>query len=355
MEREFTSQLVEKKEPTFSSHTERFAQKREGCEESVREKTTEVMTTFRQLGEREIIRRLARLVPVRSEVRVGIGDDVAVVELPGTGYDLLLTSDAVIENVHFVKDAKAEQVGHKAIGRVLSDLAAMGGEPLWALLDLVATPETQMEWVEAVYRGASRLAERFGLAIVGGDTSSGPVREIHAFGVGRVPAGRAVLRSGAKPGQVVYVTGVLGGSLAGWHLTFEPRVAEGNWLRQEGWVTAMIDVSDGLIADLAQLAERSRVGAVIEISRVPVSEAARTMTDGRSALDHALADGEDFELLFTVPSDRREDFEVAWKTRFRLNCQAVGRITDEHGSILLQEANGRCQPVVGRAGYEHFV
>ncbi|MBU1693382.1 MAG: thiamine-phosphate kinase [Verrucomicrobia bacterium] len=310
------------------------------------------MTTFHQVGERGIIQRLARLVPGRPDVRVGIGDDVAVVEHTGD-HDLLLTSDAVIEQVHFLSDAPAEQVGHKAAGRVLSDFAAMGGEPLWALVDLVAPAETRVEWAESVYRGAARLASRFHLAIVGGDTTAGPVRELHVFGVGRVPAGKAVLRSGAKPGDVVHVTGSLGGSLAGRHLAFEPRVAEGRWLREGGWATAMLDISDGLVVDLERLLESSGVGAEVRADRVPVSAEARAQKDGRTALDHALSDGEDYELLFTVPAARAADFEAAWKKEFDLPCAPIGRMTDRKGILVLRDAAGKLiRPFC--EGYEHF-
>ncbi|MBP7830109.1 MAG: thiamine-phosphate kinase [Kiritimatiellae bacterium] len=309
------------------------------------------MSTFHELGEREVIRRLARLVPGRPDVRVGIGDDVAVVEHAGA-HDLLLTSDAVIEKVHFLSDAEPGRVGHKAVGRVLSDFAAMGGEPLWALVDLVAPPDTQVEWAEAVYRGAARLASRFNLAIIGGDTTGGPVRELHVFGVGRVPVGTAVLRSGARPGDVLYVTGALGGSLAGRHLSFEPRVAEGLWLREGRWATAMMDISDGLLVDLARLLERSGAGAELRAERVPVSPEARAAKDGRSLLDHALADGEDYELLFTVPADKATAFVSAWAAQFDLPCTAIGAIAGEN-LVLLDQAG---KPIVpGQAGYEHFI
>ena len=127
------------------------------------------MTTLKQVGERGLIRRLAKLLPTRDDVRVGIGDDVAVVHVEGTHTDLLLTSDAVIEGTHFLPRTPAAQIGHKAVGRALSDLAAMGGEPLWSLIDLVAPPDTPVRRVEEVYRGAARLAQKYGLAIIGGD------------------------------------------------------------------------------------------------------------------------------------------------------------------------------------------
>jgi thiamine-monophosphate kinase len=189
---------------------------------------------------------------------------------------------------------------------------------------------------------------------VGGDTTAGPVRELHVFGVGRVPAGKAVLRSGAKPGDVVYVTGSLGGSLAGRHLAFEPRVAEGGWLREGGWATAMLDISDGLVVDLERLLESSGVGARLQAERIPVSAEARALKDGRTALDHALSDGEDYELLFTVPAARVADFEAAWKKEFDLPCTPIGEITDDRGSLEIRDAAGKSiRPL--REGYEHFL
>jgi thiamine-monophosphate kinase len=311
------------------------------------------MKTLRDLGECEVIRRLASTLPSRSDVRVGIGDDTAVVEVEGTEWDFLLTTDAVVEGTHFLPRTDPRLIGRKAVGRVLSDFAAMGGEPLWVLMDVVADGSTPYRRLREVYDGARRLAGKYGMAIVGGDMTSGPCLELHAFGVGRVPRGAAVLRSGARPGDLVYVTGVLGGSRSGKHLEFEPRLQEGLWLREAGWVSAMIDLSDGLAADLRHLLERSRVGAVLDVERVPVSAAARKARDGRSPLEHALCDGEDFELLFTVPAEKRGAFESSWAEAFRLPVTFVGRITSRRGKLDLPGVNGR----TGRApmrGYEHF-
>ena len=237
--------------------------------------TVIIMTTLHQLGEREVIRRLAKLLPGRDDVRVGIGDDVAVVNVEGSHKDFLLTSDAVIEGTHFLPDAPPEQIGHKAIGRVLSDFAAMGGEPLWALIDVVATATCRSSGSSGVYSGAAKLANKYGLAIVGGDTAGGPALELHVFGVGEMPKSSAILRSGARPGDVIYVTGSLGGSLPGKHLTFEPRIEEGLWLRECRWANAMIDISDGLATDLGHILEMSKAGAEILADAVPVSDAAR--------------------------------------------------------------------------------
>jgi len=318
------------------------------------------MNTVSDIGEVGLIERLGRLVPGRRDVVTGIGDDCAVVR-GGKDFDLLLKSDPVIEGVHFDKAAPAGLVGRKAVGRVLSDMAAMGGEPLWMLIDLVAPAGLPCERIEGVYKGAAALARRHGVAIVGGDTSRGPVLELHVFGVGRVPRGTAVLRSGARAGDRLYVTGSLGGSLLGRHLRLEPRVAEGCWLREGGWVTAMLDVSDGVAADLPRLAKASGVGAVVEAAAVPVSAAARRAGKGRrdcrprttdDGLWHALGDGEDFELLFSVPGRKAAAFEAAWRRRFRLKCTGIGRMTRLAGKVELLR-NGVQVPLLHR-GYEHF-
>lgn len=307
------------------------------------------MSTLRQLGEREVIRRLAKLLGSRDDVIVGIGDDVAVVRAGSD--DLLLTSDAVIETVHFLADDTPERIGHKALGRVLSDFAAMGGDPCWALVDLVAPPDMPVERVEAIYRGAEAISRRHGLAIVGGDTAQGGKLEMHVFGVGRVPSGAAVLRSGAKPGDRVFVTGELGGSIGGKHLDFEPRVVEGRWLRERG-VSAMIDISDGLASDLRHITEESGVGAEVDADAIPVSGAAKAMTDGVPAIDHALFDGEDFELLFTVPAEAAPSLASAWRGRFELACTEIGRITGGRDRVVL--VRGAERRGLSDGGYEHF-
>lgn len=302
------------------------------------------------------------MAPSRADVVTGIGDDCAVVRVGGA-CDLLLKSDPVVEGVHFAPDAPAEGIGHKAVGRVLSDLAAMGGEPLWILIDLVAPAKTTTGRIKAAYRGAARLARSHGAAIVGGDTSRGPVLELHVFAVGRVPRGKAVLRSGAREGDRLYVTGTLGGSLGGRHLRFQPRLAEGRWLREGGWATAMMDVSDGLAADLPRLAAASGVGVVLEAGKIPVSVDARKSGDGgatkggtplvrwRRGLAAALSDGEDFELLFTVPARKAALFEKAWQRRFRLKCSAIGSVVGGAGVLL---CDGEQAAPLGLAGYEHF-
>ncbi len=309
----------------------------------------------RSISENAIVARLIGRLPTRSDVIVGAGDDCAVVRaVPGHRYDWLLKSDPVIEGVHFLSDAPAAAVGHKALGRVLSDIAAMGGEPQWAVIDLVLRGGRDARWAEQAYAGLGRLARRTGVAIVGGDTSRGPARELHVFAVGRVPRGKAILRSGARAGDALYVTGRLGGSLDGRHLRFEPRLSEGVWLRAEGWATAMMDLSDGVATDLPRLAAASGIGARVSVATIPVTRAAirAAARDGRPAWQHALCDGEDFELMFTVRGRRAEAFERAWRRRFNLGSTRIGMITDRCGALEL-EANGCCRPLAA-GGYEHF-
>lgn len=314
------------------------------------------MTTIRQLGERALIKRLGRLLPQTGSVVVGIGDDCAVVRnVSDKRYDLVLTSDPVIEGVHFAADEKPWLVGRKAAGRVLSDLAAVGAEPLWALVDLVAPADTTLMKLESVYRGLAGMAGRHGLTIAGGDTAGGPLLELHVFAVGRVPHGRAVLRSGARPGDVLFVTGALGGSRAGKHLRFEPRLAQGQWIREHGFATSMIDLSDGLSSDLRRLAEMSGTGALIDPVRIPVSHEALKSRGGRSSSSHALYDGEDYELLFTVPVGKTSTFERSWKKKFAtIRLSRIGVMTDGKGIVKCTTPDGR-HTVLKDGGYEHFI
>lgn len=301
--------------------------------------------TLQDLGERELIRRLVHGLPRAETVALGPGDDCAVVHVPGAGEtDLLLTSDPVIETVHFPVGCPPAQVGHKALGRVLSDLAAMGGVPLWALVNLVAPPTTPESHIAQLYRGLRELADRFDISIVGGDVARGERIEAHLFAVGSVPRGTALLRSTAAPGQPVYVTGTLGGSRRGKHLAFVPRIKEGIWLRSERWAAATIDITDGLSRDLRRLCEASHTGATIQANRIPI--------DSDVGLGSALHDGEDFELLFTLRPREHLRFERAWAAAFDVPCTRIGRMTDQPGDIRLLR-NDTAEPLHD-AGYDHF-
>jgi thiamine-monophosphate kinase len=228
---------------------------------------------------------------------------------------------------------------------VLSDIAAMGGDPLWLLLDVTAPTDLPVDWLEAAFAGLSELAERHGAAVVGGDMSCSHALAFHVFGVGRVETGKAVLRSRAGRHDRVYVTGSLGGSLRGKHLAFEPRLAEGAWLGRGGWASAMIDVSDGVATDLHHLVRASGVQAEIRAADLPCTTGVN--------VEHALRDGEDYELLFTVPEERHEAFEVAWREAWALPCTCIGRTLEGEASVTLLMPDGT-ERTVRPDGYEHF-
>jgi len=308
--------------------------------------------TIGAIGETAMIRRLARVLPTRPDVVTGVGDDCAVVRPAGCpDRDFVLTSDAVIERIHFDSGTAGHAIGHKGAGRVLSDLAAMGAEPRWLLTDLVLPASAPTALAEAVMAGAAALTVRHGAAIVGGDLAQGECIELHVFGVGEVPRGRACLRATARPGDRLYVTGALGGSRAGRHLCFEPRVAEGLFLRD--YATAMIDVSDGIATDLRHILEASGVDCELAAASIPVSEAAQGLTDSRSPLEHALCDGEDYELLFSVAPDQADALEIAWRSRFPLVVTAIGTLAPGAGKIVCRQADGRTVPLRA-AGFGHF-
>ncbi len=297
-------------------------------------------------------------IPAPDGLRVGIGDDCAVTRSTETApWDELLTSDAVIENVHFLPSADAASVGHKAIARCLSDVAAMGGEPRWALVNLVAPRATPLDRVDDLMAGLIRTARACSAAVVGGDVAEGPVLEVHVFLTGRVPAGTAVLRSGARPGDALFVTGCLGGSAAGHHLAFQPRLAEGNWLRAGGWATAMIDLSDGLGLDAVRLLTAAGVAGRIFLDRIPVAEVAKGMADGRTALEHALGDGEDYELLFSVNAAKKDIIQQAWSDSGPASGRPIliGEIVEgPAGRLEGVTADGRTVALGDGEGYEHF-
>lgn len=310
------------------------------------------MTTLQDIGEREAIRRLCRNLSTRADVLAGAGDDCAVVR-PATGGDCdwLLTSDPVIEGIHYTPGTAPAAVGHKAVARVLSDIAAMGGTPQWALVDVTAPRDLDVADLDDLYAGLESTAKAHGLVIAGGDLGCGSPLALHVFAVGTVPAERAVLRSGAQTGDAIYVTGALGGSRQGRHLDFEPRLVEGRWLQSGQWATAMIDVSDGLAGDLSQVARASGLGAQIEAAAIPVAATLRHL-DPADALQHALADGEDFELLFTVPVDCAAAFDAAWPAAFNLSCTRIGTITASPG-IRLLSPDGKAR-ALNMESYDHF-
>jgi thiamine-monophosphate kinase len=289
------------------------------------------MKTLQQMGEHAAIARLTATLKA-------VGDDCAVLPLDAN-YDLVLTSDPLISGVHFTPGTDPEQIGWKAAARVLSDFAAMGADPQYLLINLVAPPEQDFQTLEKIYAGVSKLRELFGVDLVGGDLAQGPVLELHVFGVGRVPKGKALLRSGAHPGDVIYVTGPLGGSFeSSKHLTFMPRIKEAKWLRQSGFVRCMMDISDGLATDLRHILKASKVGSMLDGSLIPCN----------GNLEQALYDGEDFELLFTVHAEDADQFDFQCLEALEQTFPRIGKITDQPEIITLDGA------VLERKAYEHF-
>ncbi|HTL54278.1 MAG TPA: thiamine-phosphate kinase [Candidatus Limnocylindrales bacterium] len=309
------------------------------------------------MNEFELIARLTRSLPTNKSVVVGAGDDCAVLDTGVADKLLLLKTDAVVQGIHFDTEIAPERIGHKALGRCLSDIAAMAGTPSAAVVTIGLPREFDARTVEGIYAGISALARRHEVAIVGGETTTNPERIFVSIAVlGWVPRGKAVLRSGAEAGDAIFVTGELGGSLAGKHLDFEPRLAEARWLAKNFSLHAMIDLSDGLAGDLLHILKASRVGAELLATAIPISREARKAAKSESApklpLQAALTDGEDFELLFTVASRDAVPVLDAWKEQFpRLQLTCIGKITANEG-ITIRDKQG-VRPLTSH-GYVHF-
>ena len=322
------------------------------------------------LAEKTLIRRIrrqAKASPGRRVVRTGIGDDSAVLECPA-GFEFLLTTDFSLEGVHFRREwHPPDSVGHRCLARGLSDIAAMGGEPTAAFLSLALPSDLPQSWVDEFIKGLLRLAGGFRVQLAGGDTAASPAGVLaDIVVVGRVPAGKALLRSGARPGDSIYVTGELGrsawtlrllreGGLAALgtkaksrykthatHFYPRPRVAVGRWLREQGLATAAIDISDGLSTDLGHICEESGVGALVHEAAIPRPSGLPT-----KSLHHALHGGEDYELLFTAPGSRRVPGKIAG-----VRVTHIGEIVRGR-DVRLVDSRGQRKPLRPR-GWEHF-
>jgi thiamine-monophosphate kinase len=286
------------------------------------------------MGEDTVVAALTRALPCGRDVRVGAGDDCAVIGGPRDRWWRLLKTDAVVEGVHFLRDEKPERVGWKALCRAISDIAAMGGIPEHALITLAVRPETKFAWVRGLYAGLKKAARRFGVSIVGGETSSSPGPAFISVALtGRVERTRCVMRSGGRVNDAIYVTGRLGGSLTGKHLDFIPRLTEARWLVEHFKVRAMMDVSDGLAADLPRLARASKCSYTLDPKLVPRS---RSCT-----IEQALGDGEDFELLFAIALRDCAKLEAAWRKTFpRLPLTRIGTLIRNSSSAIRHRIHG---------------
>lgn len=306
-----------------------------------------------EVGEIALLKPLLPRFFQRGDVATGPGDDCAVLRVPGGRRDLLATTDPVIRGHHFLDDTPLEFVGRKAVARAISDIAAMGGESAWILTNVVVPAAFPADSVRGLYGALEKAAREFGLSIVGGDLSEGPDLEIHVAALGTVPRGTAVLRSGARPGDALFVTGALGASWTDGNThqyTFQPRLAQGSFLRARHYASAMMDLSDGLGADLPRLLDASRVSCALDADAIPLSDAARRTSD---PLGHAWNDGEDFELLFAVPPDRVDGLLRSWTRRFPdLPISRIGAVL-EPGEPRTLSLGGTKTPLPP-GGFNHF-
>lgn len=337
------------------------------------------------VGEFALIERIRSMLPRPHDTLFGIGDDCAALR-PAAGTDLLLTTDLLVDGVDFTPQTITPfQLGRKAMGVNLSDIAAMGGLPRAALVTLAIPPDEEIEFVDELYRGLREEGARFGVEIIGGDLSASSTLMISVTLVGEVEAGKAVTRSGAKPGEWIWITGRLGAAAAGLtalragcrlrndqveipfevsgslreaigqaierHLCPIPRIREGRALAQAGAASAMIDLSDGLASDLAHLCRESGVSARIREDQIPVDQAASAIAQhfGQEPFAMALQGGEDFELLFTSswdPADITALFSDA------VTVTAVGKVGEAGQGCRLERQDGKTVALTG--GYDHF-
>ncbi len=290
------------------------------------------------LSEDELVARLTRRLPAGKRIVAGPGDDCAAVRVPGRKKLQLLKTDCLLEGVHFLRGHAGEKVGWKALCRTISDIAACGGRPDAALITVAAPVDFEVGYLEAIYRGLRRAGRRYGVSIVGGETARSPAGLFLSIALtGWVPNSRLVLRSGGRAGDALFVTGRLGGSFAsGRHLDFLPRLAQGRWLARNFDLHAMMDLSDGLGADLPRLAEASRKGFTVDLKALPRHRGC--------TLEQAVGDGEDYELLFAVAATAAEPLEKAWKAAFpRLPLTRIGKLLAD-----------RRQRTPLAPGYTHF-
>jgi thiamine-monophosphate kinase len=297
-------------------------------------------TELAEIGEDSLVVELTKRLRFSPRVKIGPGDDCAVVKF-GKRWQLLKT-ECIVEGIHFLKTSPATWIGWKGLCRAISDVAAMGGKPMDALVTIAVAPEVQLRWLRGIYSGLRRAADRYGVNLVGGETSRSPGPTFISVALtGSVEKRRALLRSGGKPGNLLYVTGQLGGSIRGKHLRFEPRVAEALWLAEHFAINAMIDLSDGLGSDLPRLAKASDTGFEIFREQLPLNKGC--------SIEQAISDGEDYELLFALPPEMGSVLETRWDKKFpTLPLTQIGRLTERNAT---KSSSSESDPT---PGYDHF-
>lgn len=335
--------------------------------------------TLRDIGEFGLIERIAgRQREKDASVLVGIGDDAAVINPPlpplikgvvGGCTPLLVTTDSLVEDIHFRRQYPPEALGWKALSVNISDIAAMGGIPKYYLLSLSIPSDVSPDYLDRFCSGMYDAAEMHGLFLIGGDTTSSPDRIYLSITVLGEASKNVLLRKGARPGDAIFVTGTLGDSALGLrllesgvesqesgvkrlidrHLRPTPRVKEGMLLAKSGAVTSMIDVSDGLLADLGHICDESMVGARVWLDKIPLSKGFKDISEGYGGIDLALSGGEDYELLFTVNGD---DAGIFLDRNRGIRCSRIGEIVEGKGVEVLRDNGGRYIPQ--RRGFEHF-
>ncbi len=290
-------------------------------------------------GEERLVQLLTRGLPQTARTLHGPGDDCAVLRGPDKNSLTLFKTDCLIQGIHFTAGAATESVGWKALCRVISDIAAMGGQPHEALITLALPRQTKVAWVQRLYQGMKKAARGYGCGIAGGETSSVPDGApvmISIAMLGSVEKKSLTLRSGGRPGDVICVTGRLGGSLSGRHLHFTPRLAEARWLVDHARPTAMMDLSDGLAKDLPRLADASGTGFTINPALLPCHRGCTRQ--------QAASDGEDYELLFTLPPRRALTVMKQWRAAFpRTPLTCIGELKAD-----------KMERTALEGGWEHF-
>ncbi|MBF0522697.1 MAG: thiamine-phosphate kinase [Candidatus Omnitrophica bacterium] len=306
-------------------------------------KATSIMAkNISSVGEFGFIDLIRKRMSTSGSVLKGIGDDAAVVSL-SPGKKMLLTTDMLLEGAHFTLTMPPSGIGHKAMAVNISDIAAMGGVPKYALVSLGAPPNLPLDYLLKIYQAMDKTAQQYGVSIVGGDTIKSSKLIINVAMVGEADEEKIVYRSGAKVGDRIFVTGRLGSSLkSGRHLTFVPRLKESQYLVKHFKPTAMIDISDGLVGDLGHILKESRVGAVLSEDAIPRYPDA--------SLKNALYDGEDFELIFTVPFKQAEKLK---RIKMPFRFYEIGEITDQERQCSIVGKDGVRQKITVK-GYTHF-